>query len=145
MTAVTRTLAETFYRASATRDVGTITRLLADDVDWMVQGPVDLFPFLGRRVGRDAVLDGYKAMAQVMSVIGYEVETLLVDGDRSAAMIRITTRVHGSDRVLSCRTSQFLRYRDGQICEMRGIIDTFDMVEQSIGRQLEVSLAPAEP
>jgi ketosteroid isomerase-like protein len=145
MSAATCTLADAFYRASAARDIDTITRLLADDVDWMVQGPVDLFPFLGRRTGRDAVLAGYKAMAQVMSVIGYEVETLLVEGDRSAALIRITSRMHESGRILSCRTSQFLRYRDGKICEMRGIIDTFDMVEQTIGRQLDVPLAPAAP
>jgi ketosteroid isomerase-like protein len=143
MTDANRTSAEAFYAASAARDATTVGCLLADDVDWLVQGPIDIFPFLGWRRSREAVLDGYRAMAQVMTVTGYELETLLVDGDRSAALIRITARMHDSGRVLSCRTSQFLRFRDGLIIEMRGIIDTFDMVEQSIGRSLEVPLVPA--
>ncbi|MCZ7659979.1 MAG: hypothetical protein M5U07_19955 [Xanthobacteraceae bacterium] len=37
MTDTSRTIAETFYAASAARDVETIARLLADDVDWMVR------------------------------------------------------------------------------------------------------------
>lgn len=144
MTDTSRTIAETFYAASAARDVETIARLLADDVDWMVQGPIDLFPFLGQRRGREAVLAGYREMGRMMTVTRYEVETLLVDGDRSAALLRITTIMGDRGRVLSCRTSQFLRFRAGKICEMRGIIDTFDMVEQTIGRPLEVPLAPSD-
>jgi ketosteroid isomerase-like protein len=138
-----RTIADAFYRAATERDLATIAGLLADNVDWMVQGPVDVFPFLGQRRGREAVLDGYKAMGQAMTVIGYDLEALLVDGDRSAALIRITARLHVSDRVVSCRTSQFMRFKDGRIVEMRGLIDTFDMVEQTLGRSLEVPLAPA--
>jgi ketosteroid isomerase-like protein len=143
MTAATRTIAEAYYRASVSRDVETIAGLIAEDVDWIIQGPVDLFPFLGKRIGRAAVLQVYKTQAQVITVTGYEVEALVVEGDRSAALIRITARMNDTGRVLACRTSQFIRYRDGKICEMRGIIDTFDMVEQSLGRQIEVPLAPA--
>ena len=145
MTAATRTIAEAYYRASASRDTETIARLIAEDVDWLIQGPVDLFPFLGKRTGREAVLDVWKTQGQVLTVIGYEVEALVVEGDRSAALIRITGRMNDTGRVLACRTSQFIRYRDGQICEMRSIIDTFDLVEQSIGRQLDVPLVPTEP
>jgi ketosteroid isomerase-like protein len=142
MIAATRTIAETFYRASVSRDVETIASLIAEDVDWILQGPVDLFPFLGKRTGRAAVLEVYKTQAQVLTIIGYEVEILVVENDRSAALIRLAGRMNDTGRVLACRTSQFMRYRDGQICEMRSIIDTFDLVEQSIGRQLEVPLAP---
>ena len=38
-----RTIAETFYKASTERDLATIVGLLADNVDWMVQGPVMIF------------------------------------------------------------------------------------------------------
>ena len=54
-----RTIADAFYQASTDRDLATIAGLLADNVDWMVQGPVDIFPFLGQRRGREAVLEGY--------------------------------------------------------------------------------------
>ena len=41
-------------------------------------------------------------------------------------------------KVMSVRTSQFSRFRDGKIVEMRAVLDTFDMVEQTIGRPLDV-------
>ena len=46
-----------FCDAFLTRDVERIAVCLDDDVDWIVFGPVDLFPFFGQRSGKQAVLD----------------------------------------------------------------------------------------
>lgn len=131
-----RSVAEQFYRASAERDIERALSLIADDVDWLVQGPVDVFPFLGQRYGRLAVREGYREIARKLQMTGYELEALLVDGKRSAALIRITAIVRATGRVMSVRTSQFARWRKGQIGEMRAVIDTYDMVEQTLGRGL---------
>jgi ketosteroid isomerase-like protein len=137
----TRTLAEAFYTASAERDVERAMRLIADDVDWLVQGPVDVFPFLGQRHGKDAVREGYRDIARKLEIASYTLETLLVDGERSAALIRIGALVLATGRRMSVRTSQFMRFRGGRIVEMRSVIDTYDMVEQTLGR----SLGPVRP
>ena len=63
---------------------------------------------------------------------------MLVDGDRAAALIRITSVVVMTGKVMSIRTSQFSRFRDGKVVEMHAVLDTFDMVEQTIGRPLDV-------
>ena len=131
-----RALAEIFYRASAERDVERAISLIADDVDWMVQGPVDVFPFLGQRHGKEAVREGYRDIARKLEITGYEVEALLVDRDRAAALIRISSIVRATGRAMTVRTSQFSRFRDGKIVEMRAVIDTYDMVEQTLGRHL---------
>jgi ketosteroid isomerase-like protein len=133
-----RPTVEAFYRASAARDLDRVASFLADDVDWLVQGPVDVFPFLGQRHGKAAVLEGYREIARKLDVTGYEVEELLVDGDRAAALIRITSVVVMTGKVMSIRTSQFSRFRDGKVVEMHAVLDTFDMVEQTIGRPLDV-------
>ena len=131
-----RTLAEEFYRASAERDIECALSFIDENVDWLVQGPVDVFPFLGQRHGREAVREGYREIGRKLEVTGYEVEALLVDDDRSAALIRISSIVRATARVMSIRTSQFGRWRDGKIVEMRAVIDTYDMVEQTLGRSL---------
>lgn len=136
-----RALAEIFYRASAKRDIERAMSLIADDVDWLVQGPVDVFPFLGQKHGKAAVLDGYRAIARMLEITEYVVETLLVDGDRVSALIRISAILRATGRVMSIRTSQFSRFRNGRIVEMRAVIDTYDMVEQTLGRRL----GPARP
>lgn len=129
----TRELAQAFYQASAERDIERAMSFIADDVDWLVQGPVDVFPFLGQRRGRDAVREGYAGIARKLQITGYAVEALLVDGDRAAALIRLTAIIRATGRVISVRTSQFSCFRDGKIVEMRAVIDTYDMVEQTLG------------
>jgi ketosteroid isomerase-like protein len=134
-----RPIVEAFYQASAARDVERVMSLIADDVDWLVQGPVDIFAFLGQRRGKAAVREGYREIARKLEITGYQVEVLLVDGDRAAALIRLTSIVRATGKIMSVRTSQFSRFRDGKVVEMRAVLDSYDMVEQTIGRALDVS------
>jgi ketosteroid isomerase-like protein len=145
MTEAIRHVVEAFYRASAERDIERVMSFLADDVDWLVQGPVDVFAFFGQRRGKAAVLEGYREIARKLEVTQYNVEALLVDCDQAAALIRITSIVRATGKVMSVRTSQFLRLRDGKIIEMRGVVDSYDMVEQTIGRPLDLAPQEIEP
>jgi len=52
-----RPIVEAFYRASSERDVERVMTFIAEDVDWLVQGPVDVFAFFGQRHGKAAVLE----------------------------------------------------------------------------------------
>jgi ketosteroid isomerase-like protein len=127
-----------FYQASAERNAERIAALLDDDVDWLVRGPVDVFSFFGQRRGKAAVLDSFREFGRQLEVTGLGLEALLVDGDRAAALIRLTAIVRATGKVMSVRASQFSRLRDGKIVEMRGVVDSFDMVEQTIGRPLDL-------
>jgi ketosteroid isomerase-like protein len=137
MTASIRPSVEAFYRASAQRDVAAAVRLIDDSVDWILQGPVDVFAFFGQRSGKASVIEGYRAVASILNITGYEVEALLVDGDRAAAMIRMRSIVRATGKVMSVRTTQFSRWRGGKIVEMRAVCDSYDLVEQAIGHELD--------
>jgi ketosteroid isomerase-like protein len=100
---------------------------------------VDIFAFLGQRRGKAAVREGYRELARKLEMTGYQVEVLLADGDRAAALIRLTSIVRATGKIMSVRTSQFSRFRGGKIVEMRAVLDSYDMVEQTIGRPLDVS------
>ena len=134
-----RPIVEAFYQASAARDVERAMSFIADDVDWLVQGPVDIFAFLGQRRGKAAVREGYREIARRLQITSYQVEILLVDGDRAAALIRLASIVRATGKIMSVRTSQFSRFRAGKIVEMRAVLDSYDMVEQTIGRALDVT------
>ena len=84
----TRALAELFYKACAGRDVETAVSCLAKDVDWLVQGPVDVFGFLGQRHGRDAVRQGFCEIARKLEVTGYQREALLVEENKPRLLLR---------------------------------------------------------
>jgi ketosteroid isomerase-like protein len=143
-----RPIVEAFYKAAAERDIAASLALIDDNVDWLVQGPVDVFAFFGQRHGKAAVIEGYREIARQLDVTGFRVETLLVDGDRAAALIRYSAIVRATGKTMSVRTSQFARFAGGKLVEMRGIVDSYDLVEQAIGRPFEViepglDLAPA--
>ena len=134
-----RPIVAAFYQASAERDVEKAISFIADDVDWLVQGPVDIFAFLGQRRGKAAVREGYREIARKLEITGYHLETLLVDGDRAAALIRLSSIVRATGKTMSVRTSQFSRFRNGKMIEMRAVLDSYDMVEQIVGRALDVT------
>jgi hypothetical protein len=39
---------------------------------------------------------------------------------------------------MTCRLANFLRFRDGKICEYRSLMDSFDTVEQIIGQRIDL-------
>jgi len=139
-----RPIAEAFYQASADRDIKRALSMIDDNVDWLVQGPVDVFSFFGQRRGKAAVLEGYREIARRLEITSYQVELLLVDGDRAAALIRLFAIVRATGKVMSVRTSQFSRFCEGKIVEMRAVVDTFDLVEQTVGRPLELAVDAPE-
>jgi len=134
-----RPIVEAFYKASAERDIATALSYIDDNVDWLVQGPIDVFAFFGQRRGKAAVMEGYREIGRRLDITGYDVESLLVDGDRAAALIRLTAIVVATGKVMSVRTSQFSRFRNGKIVEMRAVVDSYDMAEQALGRPLDVN------
>src|SRR5882724_11772524 len=134
-----RPIVEAFYQASAQRDIATAVSFIDDNVDWLVQGPIDVFAFFGQRRGKAAVMEGYREIGRRLDITGYDVESLLVDGDRAAALIRLTAIVVATGKVMSVRTSQFSRFRNGKIVEMRAVVDSYDMAEQALGRPLDVN------
>ena len=109
-----------------------------EDVDWLFYAPIALFPFAGARRGKAEVFKGFAQMYQLFRPIGYEVRMIVVDGDGSATLCDAQMEQRSTGRVISSRIANFNRYRDGQLIEYRGFTDSFDTVEQALGRELEI-------
>ncbi len=138
---IARDVVEAFYEAYAVRDGAKVAPFLHDDIEWIVNGPVDLLPFCGIRRGKQAVINHINDAAPgVLRVFSFVTEVMLVDGDRAATLNRLAGH-HGSDgRVISYRLAHFMRFKDGKLIENLSFIDTYDAVEQVLGHPL----APAE-
>jgi ketosteroid isomerase-like protein len=134
-----RPLAEGFYRALASRDGHRIGSFLSKEVDWMSMGPVEMLSFCGPRRGRAEVVEVFERLIPaVVEITSCVTETLLVDGDRAAGLNRLTGKLRATGRIMTCRLANFLRFRDGKICEYRSLMDSFDTVEQIIGQRIDL-------
>ena len=132
----TRALVRDLYTAYAGGDRARVAAMIDDDVDWVIYGPVQVFDFVGARHGKAAVLEALAAIAAGYAVERYQPEIILVDGERAAVMANVAFVQRATGRTLSFRNADFLRFRDGRLVEFREFSDTFDVVEQALGRYL---------
>ena len=65
-------------------------------------------------------------------------ESIVVDGDRAAMLSRQSSHRAADGRAICFRVANFMRFRDGKVVENVSLIDSFDAVEQVIGRPLAV-------
>ena len=63
---------------------------------------------------------------------------MLVDGDRAATLSDVQMVQHATGRTVRSRIASFHRFRDGRLIEYRGFTDSFDSVEQALGRELQL-------
>jgi len=142
---VSRTVVDAFYQAYAARDVADIAPFLHYNIEWTVNGPMDVLPFCGTFRGKAAVLDliGHRVPG-VLKVFGFVAESFLVDGDQVAMLHRQSGRRSADGRVISYRVANFMRFADDKLITNLSLLDSFDAVEQVLGRPLAVHAKPAQ-
>lgn len=126
------------HRAINERRFEDVEALIDDDVDWAVYGPIDMFPFLGARHGREAVIDVIRQIAHNVRVHRFDRETVMLGEDSAASMLRYSLTALDSDKPISLRIAHFAQFRDGRLLNIRVLIDTFDLVEQALGRPIHL-------
>lgn len=137
-TPLTHALVDALYDAYERRDFDRVAALIHDDIDWVIYGPMSVFPFAGARRGRCAVLQAMAGIAEQFALESYTREIIIVEGDRAAVVSDVRFRQRSTDRILRFRLANFLRFQDGRVIEFREFANTFDVVEQAIGRELSV-------
>ena len=65
-----------------------------------------------------------------------EVPILVAERDKVAANIRVFFRKSSNQRMVQFDIAAFYTFRDGRIARIREIIDTFDMVQQVLERDV---------
>ncbi|MDB5502703.1 MAG: hypothetical protein JWR89_2605 [Tardiphaga sp.] len=126
------------HRAINERQVDDLAAQIDDNVEWAVFGPIDMFPFLGARHGKAAVLDVCRQIADNIRVHRFERESMMLGEDTGASMMRYSLTALDSNRPISLRLAQFARFSNGLLVSMRVVVDTFDLVEQALGRQIHL-------
>ena len=74
------------HRAINERRYEELETLIDEDVDWAIYGPVDMFPFLGARRGREAVIEVVRQIADNVRVHRFDRETIMLGEDSASSM-----------------------------------------------------------
>jgi hypothetical protein len=126
------------HRALNDREADDLAALIDDDIDWAIYGPIDMFPFLGARRGRDDVLDVVAQIADNVRIHRYDRESILLGIDSAASMMRYSVTTLDTNKPISLRLAQFAQFKNERLSRMRILLDTFDLVEQALGRPINL-------
>jgi ketosteroid isomerase-like protein len=117
----------------------------SDDVDFLANAPVDILPHMGHRRGKAEVRQMWKTVHARYSSMRYEVPIIVAENDKVAVIIRVFFRKRSNDRIVQFDLAAFYTVRDGRIVEIREILDTFDLVQQVLERDVGAVLAEGKP
>jgi uncharacterized protein len=123
---------------------GALSRC-SDDVEFFANAPIDILPHMGSHHGKAELRQMWKTIHSRYSGMRYEVPTMVAEGDKVAANIRVFFRKRRNDRIVQFDLAVFYTLRDGRIAQIREIMDTFDLVQQVLERDVVAVLAETRP
>jgi ketosteroid isomerase-like protein len=112
-----------------------------DEFDSITYAPIELFPHLGHKHGKQWVAQAIETQQKRYSSRKYEIKFLAVDGDKVATMQYVSLRKRNDDRVVHLESAEFFTLRGGRILEHRAFFDSFDLVQQLLGQDLTHTFA----
>jgi ketosteroid isomerase-like protein len=127
---------DTFYAGDLE---GALARC-SDDIDFVTHAPIDILPHLGHRHGKAEVGAMWRTIHARYSGMRHEVPFLVAEDDRVAASIRVFFRKRGNGRIVQFDLGAFYTLRDGRIVKIHEILDSFDLVQQILERDIAAEL-----
>ncbi len=127
------------------RDIEGALACCTDDVDFVANAPIDIMPHMGRRQGKAAVREMWRTIYSRYSSMRHELVGIVTEGDKVAVCVRAFFHKRDNDRTIRFDVAVFYRFRGGRIAEIREIIDTFDLVQQVLERDVAADLADTGP
>ena len=121
------------HRAINERQREDLEALIDEEVDWAIYGPIDLFPFFGARRGKAAVIEVIGQIADNVRVHRFERESIMLGQDSASSMMRYTLTTQDTSKPISMRVANFAQFKAGLLTSYRVLVDTFDLVEQTVG------------
>ncbi|MBR0874404.1 nuclear transport factor 2 family protein [Bradyrhizobium tropiciagri] len=112
----------------------------SDDVTFLANAPIDILPHMGQHRGKAALRQMWNTIHDRYSDMRYEAPIVVAQGERVAAQLRVFFRKRKNARVVQFDVAVFYTLRDGMITEIREIIDTFDLVQQVLERDVAAVL-----
>ena len=107
------------HRAINERRYDDVAELIDDDVDWAIYGPIEIFPFLGARRGKPAVIEVIKHLAENVRVHRFDRESIMLGVDSAASMLRYSLTALDANKPINLRVAHFAQFKAGRLLHIR--------------------------
>jgi ketosteroid isomerase-like protein len=134
-------LLDTFARS----DLEAALACCTDDVDFLTHAPIDVLPHMGPRHGKQELREFWRTVQTRYAETRYEVPQIVAEDDTVAANLRVFFKKRSNDRIVQVDMAVFYTFRDGLIAQIREIIDSYDLVQQVLEREIGPLIVGAAP
>jgi hypothetical protein len=129
-----------FLEVFTSGDVEGALAFCSDDIEFFANAPIDILPHMGHHRGKAEVRQMWTIVHARYSSMRHEVPIIVAADDTVAANLRVFFRKSTNDRIIQFDMAAFYTLRDGHIIKIREIIDTFDLVQQVLERDITALL-----
>jgi len=129
-----------FLDAFYAGDIEGALSYCSDDVEFFANAPIDILPHMGHHKGKAELRKMWQTIHKRYSSMRYDVPIVIAESDKVAANIRLFFKKSTNDRVVQFDIAAFYSLRDGRITHIREILDTFDLVQQVLERDIVAEL-----
>jgi uncharacterized protein len=109
------------------QDPATIAALFDTDLLFEIQGDVGALPWIGRRTGRQAIVDFIRDLRALTEPITFDVEDILASDGRAAVVGSLKTRIKATDRIIASHFAIILTITGNVVTRFQMLEDSFDV------------------
>lgn len=117
-------------------DLAAALSCCTDDVDFLTHAPIDVLPHMGPCHGKQELGEFWRTVQERYAEIRYEVPQIVAERDTVAAYLRVFFRKRSNDRIIQVDMAVFYTFRRGKVAQIREIIDSYDLVQQVLEREI---------
>ncbi len=117
------------YAAFGRGDVAAALENYADDVDWAMPGSPDVFPYAGKRRGREEVAQFYSIFAETETVEQMDLRDFVAQDDKVLVFGDYKGRVKSTGRSYTKDFIHAVTLRDGKVIKFHEYIASDNMYE----------------
>jgi ketosteroid isomerase-like protein len=104
-----------------------IAALFDADLIFEIQGDDGVLPWIGRKIGRDAIADFIRDMPALTESVTFDVEDILASDNRAAIIGALRTRIKATGKITATQFAIILTIRTDTVTRFQMLEDSFDV------------------
>jgi ketosteroid isomerase-like protein len=130
------------YEAFSAGRLDLLADVFDENVDFITNAPSEVFPYLGRRMGRAEVIKALRSVHNEFEALSFLPIWMVTERDTAGVILSIHATQKATGRIIRFFAAHFLRFREDRILEYRAIMDSLEAVQQVLGREFDLSQQP---
>jgi ketosteroid isomerase-like protein len=104
-----------------------IAALFGDDLLFEIQGDDGALPWIGQRLGRQALADFIRNIRALTQPISFEVEDILASKSRAAIIGALRSRINATGKITATQFAIILTIESNAVIRFQMLEDSFDV------------------